>query len=266
MCKDSQAAATGSAPSADGVPIAFESHGHGSPALVLVHGWACDRGNWSAQAGPLSAGRRVVTLDLAGHGESGAARRDWTIGSFGEDVAAVVNALALESVVLIGHSMGGDVILQAARRLPGRVAGLVMLDTYKKLGAPMSDDAIERFAAKLAADFTGAMQSLVRSLFSRHAGPALVDRVAADMAAAPPAVAIPTIRSSFLHAREVPALIEELAIPVFAVNPDNEPTDVDGLEQRGVAVRIVAGAGHFLMMEKPDAVNALLLDIVGDIS
>ncbi len=266
MCKDSQAAATGSAPSADGVPIAFESHGHGSPALVLVHGWACDRGNWSAQAGPLSAGRRVVTLDLAGHGESGAARRDWTIGSFGEDVAAVVNALALESVVLIGHSMGGDVILQAARRLPGRVAGLVMLDTYKKLGAPMSDDAIERFAAKLAADFTGAMQSLVRSLFSRHADPALVDRVAADMAAAPPAVAIPTIRSSFLHAREVPALIEELAIPVFAVNPDNEPTDVDGLEQRGVAVRIVAGAGHFLMMEDPDTVNALLLDIVEEIS
>lgn len=265
MCNDLPTAPT-SVPSADGVAIAFESHGHGSPALVLVHGWACDRGNWSGQVGPLSADRRVVTLDLAGHGESGIDRRDWTIESFGEDVAAVVNAAALKPVVLIGHSMGGDVILRAARRLPGRVAALVMLDTYKKLGAPMSDDAIERFAATLSADFAGAMRSLVRSLFSRRADPALVDRVAADMAAAPPAIAIPAIRSSFLHAREVPALIAELAIPVFAVNPDNEPTDVDGLAQRGVAVRIVAGAGHFLMMEDPDTVNALLLDIVGEVS
>jgi DNA-binding transcriptional LysR family regulator len=54
--------------SADGVPIAYEVHGQGSPALVLVHGWSCDRSYWQGQVEPLSRHYQVITLDLAGHG------------------------------------------------------------------------------------------------------------------------------------------------------------------------------------------------------
>jgi pimeloyl-ACP methyl ester carboxylesterase len=67
----------------------------------------------------------VVTVDLAGHGESDSGRQDWSIAAFGSDVATVVDQLALEDVVPVGHSMGGDVILEAAGRLPGRVSGLI---------------------------------------------------------------------------------------------------------------------------------------------
>src|SRR5512141_3449247 len=100
---------TGFATAADGTRIAYEVHGAGWPALVFVHGWAWHPGYWDGQLKVFCAGALVVAVDLAGHGESGATRKDWSIAAFGADVGAVVDELGLESVVLIGHSMGGDV-------------------------------------------------------------------------------------------------------------------------------------------------------------
>lgn len=256
----------GTATSADGVPIRYEVHGDAAPALVLVHGWSCDRGYWSEQVGPLSGHHQVVTIDLGGHGESGPGRQDWTIDAFGADVAAVIEALDLDPVVLVGHSMGGDVILQAARRTPERVQLLVMLDTYKELGSPSSEEEIDALVAQLDADFPAVTEQFVRGMFAADADPALVDRVALDMASAPPAVALSAIRSSFRHAREVPALIEALGIPVVAINPDNAPTDMASMARYGVEAKIMPGVGHFLMMEDPAAFNGLLLSTVAGYS
>src|SRR5512144_68056 len=116
-----EAAVNGVVASADGVAIHYHAEGRGSPALVFVHCWACDRHLWDAEVPVFAASHRVVTLDLAGHGESGRGRKDWTIAAYAEDVRAVVEALHLDRVVLIGHSMGGPVIVEAARKMPARV-------------------------------------------------------------------------------------------------------------------------------------------------
>jgi pimeloyl-ACP methyl ester carboxylesterase len=100
---------SGVATSRDGIPLAFEVHGVGTPSLVFVHGWSCHRGCWRGQVGPLAGRYQTVAVDLAGHGESGVGRRAWTMAAFGEDIVAVVEQLGLGEVVLIGHSMGGDV-------------------------------------------------------------------------------------------------------------------------------------------------------------
>lgn len=94
------------AESADGVRIAFEVHGQGPLALVFVHGWSCNRSFWAGQIEPFSKQFKVVAVDLAGHGDSGRNRERWTIQSYGDDVAAVVEKLNLNRVILIGHSMG----------------------------------------------------------------------------------------------------------------------------------------------------------------
>lgn len=258
--------AVGTATSVGDVPIKYEVHGDGVPALVLIHGWSCDRSYWAEQVGPLSRHYKVVTIDLGGHGESGLGRDDWTIDSFGADVAAVINSLDLRSVVLIGHSMGGDVIFQAARRMPERVRLLVMVDTYKRLGAPRSDEEIDAFVAQLEADFPAVTEGLVRGMFPTDAEPALVDRVALEMASAPPAMALRAIRSSFRHAREVPGLIEQLPIPVVAINPDDAPTDLESMARYGVGVEIMSGVGHFLMMDDPDGFNELILSTLAEYS
>lgn len=73
--------------------------------------------------------------------------------------------LGLERIILIGHSMGGDVIAEAARRLPGRVVCLVWVDTYKQLGKGRTPEEVEAFAAKFRVNFAESTRVLVRGLF-----------------------------------------------------------------------------------------------------
>jgi hypothetical protein len=94
--------------SLDGIPIVYDSFGSGDPALVLVHGWSCDRTYWREQTGAFADRYRVVTIDLPGHGESGEGRASWTMAAFGEDVVAVVDDLGLANMVLDNTASGSD--------------------------------------------------------------------------------------------------------------------------------------------------------------
>ena len=255
-------AAPGRAASADGVAIAYDAHGAGTPALVFVHGWSCDRTYWKGQLEPLGRRYRVVAIDLAGHGESGTNRQAWTIAAFGADVAAVVEKLGLERVVLIGHSMGGDVIVEAARRLRGRVAGLVWVDVYRKLDAPPTAERIEAFVAPFRADFAGRTRAFVRGMFPATADKSLVEWIAADMSSAPKDIALAAMVSAHSNAREMPAALAELKLPTIAINPDHPPTDFESLKRHGVEVVLIPGVGHFPMMEDPERFNRVLGSVI----
>ena len=255
-------AAQGRASSVDGVEIAYEAHGAGMPSLVFVHGWSCDRTYWKEQLQPLGRRFRVVAMDLAGHGESGANRQAWTIPAFGADVAAVVEKLGLGRVILIGHSMGGDVIVEAARRLRGRVAGLVWIDVYKKLGTPPTAEQVEAFVAPFRADFPERTRAFVRSTFPATADKSLVEWVAGDMASAPKEIALAAMYSAVTNGREIPAALAQLKLPTIAINPDRPPTDFESLKRHGVEVVLMSGVGHFPMMEDPGQFNRVLGSVI----
>ena len=123
-------AATGTVSSADQVAIKYQTAGNGALALVFVHCWTCNRSYWDKQADYFAGRYQVVRLDLAGHGESGHERKDYRIDAFSDDVVAVVEKLGLKQVILIGHSMGGPVSVEAAKRLGDRVIGVVGVDTF----------------------------------------------------------------------------------------------------------------------------------------
>ena len=228
------------------------------PALIFVHGWSCDRSYWKAQIGPFTKKFEVVFVDLAGHGESGLGRKSWTIEAFGDDVASVVKKLGLKRVILIGHSMGGDVIAETARQLHGAVIGLIMIDTYKKLGPGRPPEQVEAFVAKLRTDFKDSTNALVRSMFVQSSDSSLVKWVAKDMSSAPPAIALDALSHSFNYSRQMPHTLEEIKLPVIAINSDNSPTDTASMDHYGVQVMIMNGVGHFMMMEDPDRFNRLL--------
>ena len=244
--------------SPDSIRIAYEVHGEGSTALVFVHGWSCDRSYWKDQIEAFSQQFKVVAIDLAGHGESGLGRKDWTIESFGSDVASVVTKLELNHVILIGHSMGGDVIAEAARQLQNRVTGLIMVDVYKKLGPGRAPAEVEAFVSRLRSNFADSTKMLVRSMFVAGSDSVLVDRVAADMSSAPPEVALSALQHAFSYSRQMPYTLEQLKLPVIAINPDNSPTDIESMKRYGVEVMIMQGIGHFLMMEDPERFNGIL--------
>jgi pimeloyl-ACP methyl ester carboxylesterase len=244
--------------SPDGVPISYEVQGSGEPALVFVHGWSCDGTYWSSQLRHFASRYRAVVMDLAGHGESGAGRRGWTISAFGQDVAAVVDRLALDRMVLIGHSMGGDVIVDAALRLRGRVAGVVWADAYGNLGEPKTAEEVQGFLARFREDFVTATRELVRGMFVPGSDPELVEWVLADMSAAPLEVAVPALEDSYGNEPAVIVALSRLQTPVVAINPDYRPTDVEGLRRHGVKAVLMPGVGHFEMMEDPERFNRLL--------
>src|SRR5215217_340218 len=205
--------------SSDGVPVHFDVEGTAAQALVFVHGWSCDRRYWRCQMPYFAQRYRVLAVDLAGHGASGAHREAWTMAAFANDVVAAIDELELESSVLIGHSMGGDVIVEAALRLGGRVKGLVWVDTYRTLGDPLEPAETEAFADPFRRDFVGATRDFVRDLFLPASDPDLVEWVAGDMSAAREEIALDAMQRSITNQHAILATLPNLAAPIVAINP-----------------------------------------------
>jgi pimeloyl-ACP methyl ester carboxylesterase len=252
--------------STDGIAVCYEAHGSGTPALVFVHGWSCDRSYWNRQLDHFAARYEVVAIDLAGHGESGVGRRAWTMPAFGDDVVAVVEKLGLDDIVLIGHSMGGDVIAEAALQLPGRVAGLVWVDVYTSLGEPSTREDNEAFVLPFRQDFVTSTRKLIPQMFVPRSSADLVEWVTADMSAAPPDIAVDAMEHSISNDGPIVGRLQDLRLPVLAINPDYRPTDIEGLQRHGVNTVLIPGVGHFLMMEDPDTFNRLLGDAIQELS
>lgn len=255
------------ATSADGVPIAFEVHGSGQPALVFVHGWTNNRSIWDVQVPHFAQQHKVVTLDLAGHGESGRDRLAWTMAAFGEDVVAVVDKLGLDQVVLIGFSMGGPAILEAARRMPNRVVGLVGVDTFKDVETKMTQEQIDEFLAPFRANFEEALGNFARgALFLPTADSAYVEKILAQVGEPAPAeVGIPALEAALKH--DLPTALQEAPVPIRCINSDLTPTNIEAGQRHASSFEVVqmSGVGHVLFLEEPETFNRLLAEIVAEL-
>src|SRR5271170_4112969 len=135
----------------NGVNLFFEeAHGAGPPVL-LIHGWCCDHTYLAPQFEHFAKkGRRVVALDLRGHGASGKPVERYTMQGFADDVAFVCDHLGLAEAIVIGHSMGGIVALDLASRYPALLSALIMLDA-----AIVLPEAARALAPKLVAELGG---------------------------------------------------------------------------------------------------------------
>lgn len=260
---------TGDVLSGDGVPIRYAVRGTGGQALVFVHGWACDRTYWDAQMRHFARRHRVVAIDLAGHGESGAGREEWTVEAFGEDVATVVEQLGLEQVVLIGHSVGGFVVLEAARRIPDRLVGVVGVEAWYDPEQKVSAEQVRMILEPLRANFAEMTEAIVRAMmFAPGADSALVDRVAVGMSAAPPEIALAVSENSYRWWNEQgEEALRAVAAPLGAINAARSPTNVEALRRYApsIDVRTMDGVGHFVMLEDPETFNRLLDELLSQL-
>jgi len=251
--------------SSDGVAISYDLQGRGAPALVFVHGWCCDKTYWRHQIPHFSKRHKVVAIDLGGHGDSGLNRTDWTIEAFGQDVAAVVEALDLRPVILIGHSMGGPVNIAAAHYLRGRVVGLVGVDTHNDIDAEYNKNDTNGFVAALTSSFVEVTSSSVRGMFVAGADADLVEQVVADMSSAPPAVGASAMRGlmSFDRLRA----LKGLDVPIRCINSDRRSTDVPAARKhtKSFDLKIMKGLGHFPMLEAPEEFNTLLAETIEEL-
>ncbi|MCP3980889.1 MAG: alpha/beta hydrolase [bacterium] len=247
----------------DGIPIAYSDHGEGEPTLVFVHGWLGNRNYWAGQVMAFAGKYRVVTLDLAGHGESGTGRTDWATKTFGEDIRAVVEQLDLERVILVGHSLGGIAVLEAARLMPERTLGVIGVDTLHDADFKFDDAQLDALLAQYESQFQPTCAQFVRAMFAGGTSdPTIVERTIAGMCAAPPEIAIPVFAA--MRDYDMPAAMREVKAPIRCINSARHPTNVEGNRAYSADFKAVAmeGVAHFPMFDQPDEFNQVLSVVV----
>jgi pimeloyl-ACP methyl ester carboxylesterase len=247
-----------SATSADGVRIVYDVRGHSDSdtTLFFVHCWACNRSFWRDQVDVFASRFRVVTIDLPGHGDSGHERAHWSAVGLAQDVITVADELRLKRIILIGHSMGGPVSLEAAHRMPGRVIGVVLVDTLHDVDDRRSPAAAEADAERLRRDFKGYFSDL-SPIFWKDSDPSIRHWVEQQAMATDPGAAIglkldtPNI--------DPKALFRNAGVPIRAINalpPLTDRTNVEENRRFGdYAALFVRDAGHFVQLERPGEFN-----------
>jgi pimeloyl-ACP methyl ester carboxylesterase len=244
-----------------GIKLAYEDRGTGKPALVFVHGWACNRSFFAPQAEYFSQRHRVVSVDLRGHGESDKPEGEYPIAAYADDIAYLIEKLGLDKVIAIGHSMGGIVVLQLAADFPDCVAGIVMVEPVRSL-TQNSAESRARMAALVEAIEAGIQEPLRQYVTQRFFLPSsdrkLLEAVLAVMTAAPSQVAASGLRG--IQDFDGAAVAARCKIPVLHIGatPPLNPPHLVAQILPNVINGVTVGAGHFNQLEVPDQVNAMI--------
>ncbi len=144
---------TGYAP-VNGLKMYFEVHGAGEPVVLLHGAFMAITNNWDGWIGELAKTRKVIAVEMQGHGRTADIARDITNENLADDVAALLDHLKFPRADLIGYSMGGGVAMQCAIRHPDKVRKAVILSsTFRRDG--MVEGASELIASLTADAFKG---------------------------------------------------------------------------------------------------------------
>jgi pimeloyl-ACP methyl ester carboxylesterase len=259
----------GAARAPDGVDIRYDVRGRGDPALVFVHCWACDRSFWREQLDVFAADYRVVALDLGGHGASGTDRDHWTIAGLAGDVQAVVEQLGLDRIILVGHSMGGPVSLEAASRMADRVRAVVSVDTLHDAELVVPEEVMNEMATRFETDFEATMTGAIRSM-TEGAAPALVEWILSKGVSVHRAPVVALLRD--FRNVDLKRMLSLVKVPVRSINAapgraNAPPTAIEtNRKYADFDAILMEGVGHFLMLERPGEFNARLREVLDELS
>ncbi len=239
--------------------MAIDHHPGKEPTLVFIHGWTCNRTHWKEQIPRFKGAHEIVTLDMAGHGESAAKKSEWTVGGLAEGVVEVIEALDLDRVILIGHSMGGAVALAAAPRAKGRVIGIIGVDTLQNAEFTISGEQVNDVVASFELDYPAAMAGFIDGFFaSRPEAGETKAFVRKTMGKVRPEIAISLLRS-YLEIN-APRAFRGAGVPIHCINaamPHGTEIEINR-KYAEFDADLVKNVSHFLMLEKPEAFNPLL--------
>lgn len=245
--------------SKDGQSIHFSSSGQGEIALLFVHGWLGNLKWWDSQREAFYKSYQIIQMDLIGHGNSSKTRQTWSIESFAEDVEAVIRHLKLKNVILIGHSMAGSIVIQAANSLRGIVSKIILVDTLHHVAKMPTMSEVAPLFAGLSNDYHETVTKMVPMyMFAKTSPSAVKARIIDEFSEADPAVAIASLKP--FYSTNIEEDCRRLKIPVRAIQSDLYPTDMEMNRTYfgDYEVRIISGVGHYPMLEAPTEFNAVL--------
>jgi len=252
-----------------GVNINYDDTRKGDTTLLFVHGWCINKDYWKDQLDFFRSKYRVVAVDLPGFGASGKNREQWSVEAYGEDLSVVMQQLDLKNVILVGHSMSGNIVVEAALHNKDRVIGIVGVDNFKNAGwdPTQPDTAAANFYKGARRNYKAVVLPYASQyLFSSATDSLVKARVMNDIASADTVIAIDCLErgDSYPGTDKLASLKKK----IYLINSDYTPTDTAALTKRGIAYVLlpIHGTGHYPMNENPSGFNKLLQEAVGKIA
>lgn len=257
----------------NGTTINYHIYGKGEIILLFVHGHYIDQTYWSEQIDFFKRDYTVVTMDLAGHGKSGRTRNKWSIAGLADDIVALIKHNHLEKVILIGHSLGGDLNLIAATKFPDPIIGFVGIDNFKNAGTPLPEEFQKQVGGileNLKQDFAATNEQYARTgLLGTDTPSDLANRVVGDFRNAYEPMGQATMPEFFKIDLVEKDLLPQLKLKLYLINVNNSAINIEALQKNavnGFELREITGTCHYPMLEHPDQFNEILTDVIDAIN
>ncbi len=251
------------------VEINYYQQGKGDSTLLFLHGWCIDGTYWENQLNHFSKQYNTLAIDLPGFGKSTANRQNWTIEEYAEDVNSFIYSLNLKNVILIGHSMSGEIMLQTAMLKNPNIIGLVGVDNFKVLDVEFTPEQMKQmtdFFPLLQNDFENSAPIYAdMMLFHQMTSQVIKNRVKNDFANSDPIIGYGTLMNLMQYSRTEAHTLKKLKLPLNLINCDYFPTNEIGLKNHcdnGYKLETISGSGHYPMIEKPEEFNVKLENIL----
>jgi pyruvate dehydrogenase E2 component (dihydrolipoamide acetyltransferase) len=251
----------------EGGRLRYVRMGEGGPAVLLIHGFGGDLGNWLFTQEPLAADAEVYALDLPGHGQSSKTVRDGSVTGLAASIAAFMDSVGLARARLVGHSLGGAIALALARMQPARVASLSLL-APAGLGTEINGDYLRDFiAGESRRDMKLVLQQLVADpgLITRQ----LIDDILKFKRTDGVPEALRTIAAGLVdgdrQVADLRSVAGGLAVPVQIIWGEKDriiPATHARELPATVQVQLLPDVGHLVQLEAASAVNALLKTLI----
>ena len=245
-----------------GLDIAYERVGEGPP-LVFVHGAAGDGRMWQPQLAALADDFTVVAWDEPGAGRSSDVPADFGLADYADCLAEVIEVLALGPAHVAGLSWGGTLVLELYRRHPGRVATLILADTYAGWKGSLPEEEVQARVAGARQMLAAPTEEFDPTLPGLFAGDPPADFVALleEIAAA---VRPDTLRIqlSLMAEADQRDLLPRIVVPTLLIWGEldaRSPLDVARQFEQAVPdtkLHVIPGVGHVSNLEAPEQFNA----------
>ena len=250
--------------------IAYTDSGSGLP-LVWIHGHPFNRSMWQPQLDAFRDKFRVIAPDLRGFGESTSTEHPTSFAIYAQDVVAFLSLLGIESFILGGLSMGGQIALDLYRQFPERVQGLILADTFAQLDTAEKKqwryDLASQIESEGMARYAQEVLPKMVSQSTLEAKPDIASHVLQMMRTTPPQGAADALRVRAERSDYVP-LLPNIKIPSLIVVGSNDeftPLADAELMHHGINIstlRVISDAGHMPNLEQPEAFNNTVSDFL----